>query len=268
MLAHQRLPATSSCVSQQPLSKPAALVRPTSRQQSLQVCNSTVKDATVPMKDATGADKGEGKLALKVAEETAKGLVHRYLVMVQQNKRRGTASTLTRAEVRGGGKKPMVQKGTGNARRGSSVSPLFPGGGITFGPKPKDWSISMNKKERRLALATALQSAADDMIVVENLDGKVQDGKTKTLLSLLRNVGADANTSKVLLITNSLETSPDRKDTVIRAGRNVEKLYINTADKIRVFDLLKAHKVVVEEGAFAHINSFYGPQQKEAAAVN
>eukprot|EP00967_Tisochrysis_lutea_P094163 scaffold136699_cov15-Tisochrysis_lutea.AAC.1 len=92
MLAHQRLPATTSFVSQQPLSRPAALVRPASRQQSLQVCNSTVKDATVPMKDVTGADKGEGKLALKVAEETAKGLVHRYMVMVQQNKRRVSGS--------------------------------------------------------------------------------------------------------------------------------------------------------------------------------
>jgi len=76
------------------------------------------------------------------------------------------------------------------------------------------------------------------------------------------------NKNKVLLIVNSLETSPERRDTVIRAGRNVEHLYINTADKIRVFDLLKAHKVVVEEGAFTHINSFYGPQQKEAAAAN
>jgi ribosomal protein L4 len=80
-------------------------------------------------------------------------------------------------------------------------------------------------------------------------------------------VGADVEKNKVLLIVNSSETSPDRKDTVIRAGRNVEKLYVNTADKIRVFDLLKAHKVVVEEGAFAHINSFYGPQPKKEAAV-
>ena len=80
-------------------------------------------------------------------------------------------------------------------------------------------------------------------------------------------MGADVEKNKVLLIVNSSETSPDRKDTVIRAGRNVEKLYVNTADKIRVFDLLKAHKVVVEEGAFAHINSFYGPQPKKETAV-
>ena len=152
-----------------------------------------------------------------MADETAKGLVHRYLVYVQQNARKvslrpplatsmciwsgccclrrrragragaargpaaggrcrkswrckgrapparlpasaqGTASTLTRGEVRGGGRKPYKQKGSGNARRGSRRSPLMPGGGISFGPKPRDWSIDMNKKERRLALATALQ---------------------------------------------------------------------------------------------------------------
>jgi hypothetical protein len=94
-------------------------------------------------------------------------------------RRQGTASTLTRSDVRGGGKKPYKQKGTGNARRGSSTSPLFPGGGITFGPKPKDWSIKMNKKERRLALATALQSAAPDMLVVDAIssDGKVRPAR-------------------------------------------------------------------------------------------
>ena len=164
----------------------------------------------------------------------------------------GTASTLTRSEVRGGGKKPFAQKGTGNARRGSSVSPLFPGGGVIFGPKvrrwwsvvplaaalpsqaeieqaakmvsagrlcvaattaatraplpkpdpgpcalllplgpqPKDWSISMNKKERRLAMATAIQSAAADMIVVESMDGQIADKKTKSLLAALEKVGA------------------------------------------------------------------------------
>lgn len=80
-------------------------------------------------------------------------------------------------------------------------------------------------------------------------------------------VGADPMQNKVLLIVNSSTTSPERADTIIRAGRNVEDLYINTADRIRVFDLLKAHTLVVEEGAFAHLNSFYGPQEKAAKAA-
>jgi large subunit ribosomal protein L4 len=81
------------------------------------------------------------------------------------------------AEVRGGGRKPFKQKGTGNARAGSTRTPLKPGGGVIFGPKPKDWSIKMNKKERRLAMATALQSCAEDMIVVEDLSDKVTTPK-------------------------------------------------------------------------------------------
>ena len=108
-----------------------------------------------------GASAGTATLDVKVAKpDVAKGLVHKYVVMVRQNARRGTASTLTKSEVRGGGRKPFKQKGTGNARAGSSRTPLKPGGGVVFGPKPKDWSIKMNKKERRLAMATAIQSAA------------------------------------------------------------------------------------------------------------
>jgi len=212
--------------------------------------------ASLPVKALDGSDKGTAQIALKVAgEDTAKAVVHRYMVLVNQNARRGTASTLTRSEVRGGGKKPYAQKGTGNARRGSTTSPLIPGGGVIFGPKPKDWSIKMNKKERRLALATALQSAAADMLVVEDLNSKVEDKKTKTLLSILSKVGVNPMEQKVLLITN------EASDNVVLAGRNVEKLYINSADAIKVMDVLKADKILVEEGALAHIQAKFGASQ-------
>uniref|UniRef100_A0A7S0WZE2 Large ribosomal subunit protein uL4c n=1 Tax=Chlamydomonas leiostraca TaxID=1034604 RepID=A0A7S0WZE2_9CHLO len=213
----------------------------------------------IPQKAVDGSSKGTAQLALKVAgDDTANGLVHRYMVLVQQNARRGTASTLTRTEVRGGGKKPYAQKGTGNARRGSNTSPLFPGGGITFGPKPKDWSIKMNKKERRLALATALQSAAADMVVIDSLAGKVEDKKTKTLLSILEKVGADATERKVLLITK------EANEHVTLAGRNVAKLFINTASAIKIFDVLRADHIVIEADALAHVQSFYGGASESA----
>ncbi|KXZ46544.1 hypothetical protein GPECTOR_42g751 [Gonium pectorale] len=233
--------------------------KPAAGRQAVVVRASTVAaPATIPYKAVDGSDKGTQQLALKVAQDSAKGLVHRYLVMVQQNARQGTASTLTRSEVRGGGKKPYAQKGTGNARRGSSVSPLFPGGGVTFGPKPKDWSISMNKKERRLALATALQSAAADITVVESLEGKLQDTKTKSMVALLAKLGADVMARKVLLITK--EERPD----VTLAGRNIAKLTLNTASAIGVFDVLNADHIIIEDEALAHVQAFYGSKQVEA----
>jgi len=156
--------------------------------------------------------------------------------------------------VRGGGKKPYKQKGTGNARRGSSRSPLFPGGGVTFGPKPKDWSIKMNKKERRLALATALQSAADDMLVVDNVAAAAADGKTKSLVAALERVGASPMEDKVLLVVAEAD------EMVMRAGRNIEKLAINTASAIKVFDVLNADVVIMEKAAVEQVNQMYGAQ--------
>mmetsp|Transcript_38908 Transcript_38908/g.115744 ORF Transcript_38908/g.115744 Transcript_38908/m.115744 type:complete len:137 (-) Transcript_38908:2915-3325(-) len=103
------------------------------------VCSASVaKSVAVPVRTSAGSDAGNASLNVNVAENSARGLIHRYMVMVQQNARRGTASTLTRTEVRGGGRKPYAQKGTGNARRGSNTSPLFPGGGISFGPKVRN----------------------------------------------------------------------------------------------------------------------------------
>lgn len=216
------------------------------------------KPVDVPVKSADGAAVGSEQLSLRVApNDTAKGLVHRYLVYVQQNARRGTASTLTRSEVRGGGKKPYKQKGTGNARRGSSTSPLFPGGGVTFGPKPKDWSIKMNKKERRLALATALQSAAADVVVVDSIADAVQDGKTKSLVGTLGKVGAAADKKTLLVLAAADET-------VMRAGRNVAKLAINTADAIQVFDVLNADTIVMEKAALEAVKAAYAPAAEAA----
>merc|ERR1719199_602807 len=145
-----------------------------------------VRAAQVAVKTAGGADKGTAELSLKTAGDNSTGLVHKYLVITQQNKRQGYALTLTKSEVRGGGRKPFKQKGTGNARAGSKRTPLKPGGGVSFGPKPKDWTIQMNKKERRLAMATAIQSAAATMIVVDDLGANVSVAKTKAFQDALK----------------------------------------------------------------------------------
>ena len=121
------------------------------------------------VKDWQGQEAGTASLDLKVASEAnAAHIVHRALTRQLANVRQGTASTKTRAEVRGGGRKPWRQKGTGRARAGSNRSPLWRGGGVIFGPKPRDYTIKMNRKERRLALRTALQSRLEDLVVVQD----------------------------------------------------------------------------------------------------
>jgi large subunit ribosomal protein L4 len=133
-----------------------------------------------------GEEVGQATLELKVAkEENAAHIVHRALVRQQANARQGTASAKTRAEVRGGGRKPWRQKGTGRARAGSIRSPLWRGGGVIFGPKPRDYDLKMNRKERRLALRTAIADRAEDMVVVEEFGDKLPKPKTKELVEAI-----------------------------------------------------------------------------------
>ena len=121
------------------------------------------------IQDWQGQEVGQASVDLKVAKpENASHIVHRALVRQMHNARQGTVSSKTRSEVRGGGRKPWRQKGTGRARAGSSRSPLWKGGGVIFGPKPRDFSVKMNRKERRLALRTAFQSRCEDMVVVQD----------------------------------------------------------------------------------------------------
>jgi len=166
----------------------------------------------------------------------------------------GTASTLTRAEVQGGGKKPYAQKGTGNARRGSQRTPLRPGGGIIFGPKPRDWGIKMNKKERRLALGTALQSAAADTLVVDAVS--LSSPKTSELVAALARLGADpmAPGAHILLLVEEVGQE------LAMASRNIEGLTLARVGALNAYDVLRADRIVVEKGALAAIQDFYGPK--------
>ena len=236
-----------------PTQRQASVQLPRARQQLIAKASIIAEPAQLDVKTLDGSSAGTASLALRVAEpETANGIVHRYLVMVRQNARRGTASTLTRGEVRGGGRKPYKQKGTGNARLGTIRTPLRPGGGVIFGPKPRDWSIDMNKKEKRLAFATALQSAAGDMVVVEDFAGKFEEVKTKSLVQKLATIGVDVTSQKTLLILSHAN------EQVFLSGRNIEKLAINTANAVQVYDVLSADRIIVEKSALAFLNEFYG----------
>lgn len=204
------------------------------------------------VKDWEGKEVGSASLDLKTAtEENAAHIVHRALVRQMANARQGTASTKTRAEVSGGGRKPWRQKGTGRARAGSNRSPLWRGGGVTFGPKPRDYSLKMNRKERRLALRTALQSRTEDLIVVQDFSEKLPRPKTKELVNALRSWGVQDG-SKVLMILG------ERSETVYLSARNIENLRLIAADNLNIFDLLSADQIVATTSAITKIQEVYG----------
>ncbi|WP_322091343.1 50S ribosomal protein L4 [Leptolyngbya sp. Cla-17] len=204
------------------------------------------------IKDWSGEEVGSASLDLRVAsEKSATHVVHRALIRQMANARQGTASTKTRAEVRGGGRKPWRQKGTGRARAGSNRSPLWRGGGVIFGPKPRDYSVKMNRKERRLALRTAIQSRIEDIIVVQDFADKFPRPKTKDLVGALKTWGIQAE-SKVLLIL------AEREETVYLSSRNVAKLRLISASNLNVFDLLAADRIVITLSAVTKIQEVYG----------
>ena len=204
------------------------------------------------IRDWQGKEAGKASLNLKVAKETsAANLLHRAVVRQLANARQGTASTLTRAEVAGGGRKPYKQKGTGRARQGSIRTPLRPGGGVTFGPKPRSYELGMNLKERRLALRTALMSRNGDITVVRDFGQGLDTPKTKDIIAALARFDIAAN-AKVLLVIDGAS------DAVKLSVRNLERVKLIAADQLNVFDLLNANKLVLNEEALAKIQEVYG----------
>ncbi|MFB2768688.1 50S ribosomal protein L4 [Pelatocladus sp. BLCC-F211] len=203
------------------------------------------------VKNWQGEQVGQKSFDLQVAKEkTAAHVVHRALIRQMANARQGTASTKTRSEVRGGGRKPWRQKGTGRARAGSIRSPLWRGGGVIFGPKPRDYEIKMNRKERKLALRTAFAGRVDDLIVVEEFSEQLQRPKTKELVSAIARWGIEPE-SKTLLILS------EKSENVILSARNVENLKLIAADNLNVYDLLHADKIVLTASALEKIQEVY-----------
>lgn len=164
------------------------------------------------------------------------------------NCRQGTQSALTRAEVSGGGIKPWAQKGTGRARQGSIRSPQWTHGGVAFAPKPRDYSYSLNKKLRRLALKSALSSKAQsgEIIVIDNLD--LSEVKTKGFTEFLKALDI---TGKTMIVT------PDVRENVVKSARNIQGIKTTTATIISVYDILNCNKFVVDKAAVAKIEEVF-----------
>ena len=198
-----------------------------------------------------GKKGGKVSLDLKVAKDSsADDLVHRAVLRQLANKRQGTASTLTRSEVRGGGRKPYKQKGTGRARQGSIRTPLRPGGGIIFGPKPRSYNLDMNRKERRLALRTALISKSANIRTVEDFGSSIDTPKTKEIIEGLSRLGID-KTKKVLVILDNPSLN------IKKSIKNIENVRLMLADQLNVFDILNANQIVIGISAIDKIQEVY-----------
>ena len=176
--------------------------------------------------------------------EPNQSVVHDVVKNHLANRRQGTQSALTRAEVSGGGRKPWKQKGTGRARQGSTRAPQWTHGGIVFAPKPRDYSYTLNKKAKRLALKSALsaKAAAAQIVVIDEI--KMDAPKTKEFASFLAAVGA---TKKPLVITAVADQN------VVKSGRNIPGCNVTFANLINVYDIVNAEKLVVDQAALAKI---------------
>ena len=198
-----------------------------------------------------GKKGGKVSLDLKVAKDSsADDLVHRAVLRQLANKRQGTASTLTRSEVRGGGRKPYKQKGTGRARQGSIRTPLRPGGGIIFGPKPRSYNLDMNRKERRLALRTALISKSSNIKTVEDFGSSIDTPKTKEITEGLSRLGVDQS-KKVLVILDNPALN------IKKSIQNIANVRLMLADQLNVFDILNANEIVIGTSAITKIQEVY-----------
>lgn len=166
------------------------------------------------------------------------------LRLARNSVRQGTHDTKTRSEVSGGGKKPWRQKGTGRARQGSTRAPHWPGGGVVFGPHPRSYSFKMNKKERRLALKSALAYKLKDKELIVIDDFKIESNKTKDMIAIMKNLKADKN---ILIVVNELD------ENMILATRNLTNILLLQADEINTYDVVAADKMIITKDAIKAI---------------
>ena len=180
--------------------------------------------------------------------EPNKAVMHSAVVNYLANQRQGTQSTLTRTEVRGGGKKPWRQKGTGHARQGSTRAPQWRHGGIALGPKPRSYRFRLNKQVKRLAMLSALSSkvSGNEMIVVDAIT--TDEFKTKNMVNMLKAIGAE---DKTLIVLDSV----DKK--VIKSAANIADVKTTQVNTLNVYDILNCNKFVIVKGAVEKLEEVY-----------
>ena len=204
--------------------------------------------STIKVLNMAGAEVGTVELCDSIfGIEPNQAVVHEVVKNHLANCRQGTQSALTRAEVSGGGRKPWRQKGTGHARQGSTRAPQWTHGGIVFAPKPRDYSYSLNKKVKRLALKSALSAKAAEgaIVVVDEL--KMAEIKTKTMKDFLGAVGA----------VKSVVITPETDEIVVKSARNIPGVVTTTAKVLSVYDIVNAKQLVIDKAALATIEEVF-----------
>jgi large subunit ribosomal protein L4 len=204
--------------------------------------------------DRTGASVGTVDLAEALfAAPVNEAVLHQAVTAQLASRRLGTHDTKTRGEVRGGGRKPYRQKGTGRARQGSRVAPHYRGGGVVFGPHPRSYEQKLPKKMRRLALRSALTAKLnDDAIRVIDAFGMADEPKTKAFAAVLTALNAgDGHERRVLVV------APGKDEPLLRSAANLPSVTVILADSLNVVDLLNADAIVIEQPALARIEEVY-----------
>lgn len=199
-------------------------------------------------------EQSSKKIIFKIKNKNEKGMyvVHRALVRQLNIKRQGNAHTKTRSEVRGGGKKPWKQKGTGRARAGSIRSPLWKGGGVIFGPRKRQYITKINKKEKQLALRTLMYNKFKKTIIIENINDYFHIPNTKLVLKLIKNFGLDiTKKERLLIIVNQ------KNKNLYLSVRNLINIELISADQLNVLALIKADRLLITIDALNKIHTRY-----------
>ena len=192
----------------------------------------------------------EQNFELSILEQSGNYLIHKDITRQQIAKKQGTVSTKVRSEVRGGGRKPWKQKGTGRARAGSNRSPLWKGGGVIFGPKPKVTKIKLNQKERQLALQTLLYNKRNNIFVIDDLENKIEAPKTSTFCTICKNCGVSLN-KKLLIIVSS------KTEALKLSTRNIKNVELILASNLNTLSILKTEQILLTPQSISDIKEIY-----------
>nr|BBK20547.1 ribosomal protein L4 [Cryptomonas sp. SAG 977-2f] len=201
-------------------------------------------------------ENGAKCVTLKTSLFNSKYLIHKAIVLQNLRKRQGTASCKTRSEVQGGGKKPWKQKGTGRARAGSSTSPLWKGGGVSFGPQPRIYSKKLNFRERQLALSTALYNSSSKLIIVQDFLDTITKPSTKEILNQLKKLVSIQQYNHTLFVVHEVS------DTLNLSVRNIKHLTLVSSETLGIREILRAKTILMTEKALINIsnvaNNYHG----------